>query len=675
MDRTRIVIVGGGFAGVSCAQRLLRGLPRGTAEVTLFSAENHFVYNPLLAEAVGASLNPLDVVVPLRELIPGAFCRTERVHHIDLARREVAFECYHGDLRSLLFDQLVIACGNVANLGVVPGMADHAFPLKTVGDAITLRSHVLDQLEWAEVCDDDAQRRWHLSFVVVGGGYSGVEVAGEINDLVRGSLHLFRRIRAEDVRVTLVHSRDQILPEIGSKLRDFALRKMLRAGVDVLLNSRVELATPDGAGLVGGRFLRAGTVVSTVGSRASPIVEGLDVAKQDGRLMTDTDLRLSGQSSVWAIGDCARVINAADGTAAPPTAQFADRQGRLAAANIVASLTGRPTRPFAYRPLGQLCCIGGHRAVAEMLGVQVSGLAAWLLWRAVYLMKLPSWSRRLQVGFDWTWLLLFPRDLSHVKPRVTERVAHAHYQAGDFIIRVGEAAVAFYVVERGDVEVVRPTLGHPDGEVIAVLTAGSFFGEQALVSERPRAASVRARTAVDVLVMGRDVFTQISRTLAPLRDAFARALERRSNDLWAERQDVLDALRTLNLRDLVDPISQPVIASTTSLREIGRLLAMDTTDVVWICADGRTLDGIITLSDLLRAQSAGAKPTTPAAEFMIGSPVALTVGDSCITAALIFQEHGYKTLPVIQDADGRLLVGSISLRHLMAAVFAKLPTT
>ena len=675
MARTRIVIVGAGFAGVACAQRLLRTLPRDAAEVVLFSAENHFVYNPLLAEAVGASLNPLDVVVPLRELVPKAFCRTEEVRRIDLVAREVAFERFDGALQTMPFDQLVIACGNVANPSVVPGMADHAFPLKTVGDAIALRSHVLDQLEWAEVCDDEAQRRWHLSFVVVGGGYSGVEVAGEINDLVRSSLHLFRHLRSEDVRVTLVHSRNQLLPEIGTKLRDFAHRKMIRAGVEVLLNARVEFATPDGVGLVGGQLLRAGTVVCTVGTRPSPLVISLDVPKHDGRLNTEADLRLQGHASVWAIGDCARVINAEDGEVAPATAQFADRQGRLAAANIVATLSGKSTRSFGFRPLGQLCCIGGHRAVAEMLGVQISGFPAWLLWRSVYLLKLPAWSRRLQVGFDWAWLLLFPRDLSHVKPRITERVAHAHYQAGDFIINAGEAPVAFYVIERGDVEVLRPTAAHPDGEVVAVLTTGSFFGEQALVDERPRAASVRARTPVDVLVMGRGVFTQVSRSLAPLRDAFARAIARRSEDVWAERGDVADALATLQLRDLVEPISQPIVAPTTTLRDVGRLIAIAAHDVVWVSADGRRLDGMVTMTDLVRARSTGAAPEMPVAAFMVDHPLALTLNDSCVTAALTFQEHGYKTLPVLDSAQTRVLVGSITLRSLIASVFETLPTT
>src|SRR5205814_9352642 len=183
----RIIIVGGGFGGVKCARTLTRQLQRAQAEVVLFNQENHLVFSPLLAEVVGSSLNPLDVVVPLRQLLPGFFCRTEEVPNIDLAANELEYQAENSQLARLHYDHLVIACGSVTNLNVVPGMADHAFPLKTVGDAAALRSHVIQQMEKAEVCANPEQRCWRLRFIVVGGGYSGVEVAGEINDLVRTS--------------------------------------------------------------------------------------------------------------------------------------------------------------------------------------------------------------------------------------------------------------------------------------------------------------------------------------------------------------------------------------------------------------------------------------------------------------------------------------------------------
>src|SRR5437870_5285169 len=202
MSQTRIIIIGGGFAGVKCAETLSRALPRERAEVVLFNSENHLVFSPLLAEVVGSSLNPMDVVVPLRQLLPGVFCRTEEVQQIGLAESEIQYETDDGESARMHYDHLVIACGNVTNLNVVPGMADHAFPLKTIGDATALRSHVIEQMEKAEVCPDPPRRRWLLTFIVVGGGFSGAEVAGEINDLVRSSARYFKNFRPQDVTVT-----------------------------------------------------------------------------------------------------------------------------------------------------------------------------------------------------------------------------------------------------------------------------------------------------------------------------------------------------------------------------------------------------------------------------------------------------------------------------------------
>src|SRR5437763_2030422 len=191
MTRTRIIIIGGGFGGVKCAKTLSRQLSRAEAEVVIFNSENHLVFSPLLAEVVGSSINPMDVVVPLRQLLPGVFCRTETVQTINLATNEIGYESEEGGTVTMHYDQLVIACGNVANLNVVPGMADHAFPLKTVGDAAALRSQIMEQMEQAEVCSDPARRCWRLTFIVVGGGFSGAEAAGEINDLVRDTACYF----------------------------------------------------------------------------------------------------------------------------------------------------------------------------------------------------------------------------------------------------------------------------------------------------------------------------------------------------------------------------------------------------------------------------------------------------------------------------------------------------
>ncbi|MBI2814996.1 MAG: FAD-dependent oxidoreductase [Opitutae bacterium] len=672
MPAKRIVIIGGGFGGVKCAQTLSAHLRGGDAELVLFNKENHLVFSPLLADAVGSSLSLDDVIVPLRQLLPRVQCRTEEVRNVDLAGSRIEFESHDGQPRHLDYDHVVIACGNISNLNVVPGMADHAFPLKTVGDAAVLRTHILSSMEKAEVCDDPVKRRWYLSFVVVGGGYSGVETAGEINDLVRSSLRFYSKISAEDVTVTLIHSRDQLLPEISPQLREFARKKMEQAGVTMRLNARVMLATGEGVGLKDG-FVRGGTIVCTIGSTTAPVVDRLDTPKEKGRILTETDMRLRGRANAWAIGDCANILNAHDAQPSPPTGQFAERQGRQCAANIVRTLAGEPTRPFSFKVLGQLCSIGGHSAVAEMFGFRLSGFLAWFAWRGVYLFKLPSWSRRVQVGFDWAWLLIFPRDLSCIKTDVTERVSHAHYEPGDYIIKQGEPPSGFYVIESGEVEIVRASPEKPEGEVIATLGVGNFFGEQALLSNQPRAASVRARTPVGVVVMGRNVFTTISKSLAPLRAALTAAITRRSSAAWQERPAVLAALRQFQLAEFIDPAPTPLLKPTDSLFEVTHQFARHPSDFFFVSPDGARLDGMITLTDLLRAQNSGVKPETPLADFMKKDPVALAATDSALVAASAFREHGFKTIPVVADKTGRRIVGVVRVRRLIARVLEVVP--
>jgi NADH:quinone reductase (non-electrogenic) len=667
MSKARIIVLGGGFGGVKCAETLSQDLRSDQAEVVLFNRENHLVFSPLLAEVVGSSINSLDVVVPLRQLLPGVFCRTEDVRAIDLSKHEVEYEDEDCQRARMAYDHLVLGCGSVTNLNVVPGMADHAFPLKTVGDAAALRSHIIGQMERAEVAANPERRKWRLRFLVVGGGYSGVEVAGEINDLVRGSARYFKNWRGADVNVTLIHSRDQILPEISPSLREFARKKMEKAGVNLLLNARVTSVTPEGVSLQGSEFVKGGTIVCTIGSSPTPVIAALDVPKDKGRLCTEPDLRLLGQNNVWAIGDCALIVNSHDRLPCPTTGQFAERQGRQCARNIVRVLEGRPTQPFSFKPVGELCSIGGHSAVADLFGWQLSGFMAWFVWRGVYLFKLPTWARRFQVGFDWAWLLLFPRDLAHVRTQQTDRVSHAHYDQGDFIIRQGDPPTNFYVIERGEVEVVRQTDG-ADGEVVAVLGPGSFFGERALIGDRPRVMSIRARTPVEVLVMGKNVFTQMSEALAPLRDALAQALNRRAADVWKEQPRVYELLRRTAIRQLMEPVPQPLLKPVTTMREVGEAFIEHGHEFFFISSDGQTLEGVVTITDLLRGSSAQAGRQTAVSEFMTRNPVTVTAEDDCALASTTMREYRLKTLPVVENASTRKLVGCLRTRRLMAFV-------
>lgn len=668
----RLIVLGGGFAGVKCAKTLRKRFSAAEAEVIVFNEENHLVFSPMLADAVGSSLNPLDVVVPLRGMLPGVSCRTEDVLGIDRTTSEILYEAENGAERRLKFDHLVIACGNVSDLSIVPGMSDHAFPLKSVGDAIALRAHVMQQMEKAEVCDDPERRRWYLRFIVVGGGYSGVEVAGEINDLVKDSARFFLNFKSSDVEVVLIHSRDQILPEISSSLRDFARKKMEEAGVVIRLNERVAFATPEGVGFANGEMIRGATIVCTIGSSIAPVIAKLDAEKLKGRLVTEPDMRLCGSPNIWATGDCADIVNAYDGKPSPPTGQFAERQGRQCAENIRRVVNGEVTHPFSFKVLGQLCSIGGHSAVAEMFGFHLSGFIAWFVWRGVYLFKLPSWSRRFQVGFDWGWLILFPRDLSHLRARPTDRVSHAHYQPGEYIFRQGDAPANFYVIEAGEVEILRETPERPEGDVLAVLGSGAFFGEQALINNQPRNASPRARTTVEVLVMGRNVFSQMSKALTPLRDALARTLNRRSANVWDKNPRARDILRATRVADVVKPAPVPLLAPTTPLREVAREFVDEPHEFLYVSSDGVHLDGIVTMTDLIRAHGMGTAGDAPVSSFMVRNPLAVTLDDDCLMAETVMLEHQLKWLPVVAGKNDSRIMGSLRLRRLIGHVLQTL---
>ena len=410
-NSSNIVIVGGGFAGTTLARRLERRLPEHW-QLTMLSQRNCITYQPLLAEVVGASMMPGHAVAPIRQIVNRTRFWMATVTDVDFDRRELHFEAE--DMGVLRHEHLVLACGMTVNVNMLPGMAGHALPLRSVGDALYLSNRILARMEQAEMQDDPERRCWLTTFVVVGGGLSGVEVAGELNDFVRASRRYYPRIDARDCRVILVHNSDRILPELHAGLADFALTKMKNRGIDFRLNTLVARADENGVELQSGERIDAGTVVCTVGIAPTELVERFPLPKQRGRIETAPDMSVAGQSGVWALGDCAAVVNAHDGRLCPPAAQLATRQAEQLADNLLRILHDNNTRPFSYESRGQLATIGNQRAVAEIFGVRLSGLIAWLLRRGVYLANFPTLSRKVRVLFEWIWTCFFPPDIAHL---------------------------------------------------------------------------------------------------------------------------------------------------------------------------------------------------------------------------------------------------------------------
>ncbi|MBX9579050.1 MAG: NAD(P)/FAD-dependent oxidoreductase [Gemmataceae bacterium] len=419
MDGTkRIVILGGGFAGVTAACRLERHFGRrAEVQVTIVDAENFSLFTPLLPEVPSGSLQAKHIVYPLRAALRRTAVRQAEVRHIDLdGRVVVAAHCAKCHEAPLPYDHLVLAFGGATNFFGLPGLAEYARTMKSLADATALHAHLIDKLEHAELEDDPAARRGLLTFVVAGGGFAGVETAAQVNDFVRAAGQFYPRIDPTAVRVVLVHSGPRVLPEVSEKLSAYALGQLGRRGVEVRLGTRVKGATADRVALSTGEELACHTLVWAAGVAPHPLLAALDLPKgAGGRVEVDACLRSVGRPEVWALGDCAAVPDLAREGVCPPTAQHALRQGKVVADNVAAALAGGDPTPFKYKPLGLMAGLGRRSAVAEVMGLRFSGFFAWWLWRTVYLMKLPGFERKVRVALDWTLDLFFARDIVYLR--------------------------------------------------------------------------------------------------------------------------------------------------------------------------------------------------------------------------------------------------------------------
>lgn len=416
---TRIVIIGGGFAGTAIALNLekkFRHVPQ--VKITLVDAENFFTFTPLLPEVPSGSIQPKHIVFPLRALLKRTHVKQADVKSIDLQKRVVvAAHCDACGSEAVPFDHLVLALGSVSNYFGLPGVAEHSLTIKSLADATALHAQVIDKLEHADLQRDPAARQKLLTFVVAGGGFAGVETLAELNDFVRGAKKFYPNVSPRDVRMVLVHSGSRILPEVSESLSDYALKKLRSRGVRILLNTRVLECSGCAVRLSCGDEVPASTFVWAAGTSPSPMLDRIDLPRtKNGKIEVDATMAVKDRPGIWAVGDSAAIPDLVTGGMCPPTAQYALRQGKRLAENIAASIRGDEPQPFKFKALGLLAGLGHRCAVAEIMGMKFSGFIAWWLWRTIYLMKLPGFERKLRVAIDWTLDLFFFRDIVYLRP-------------------------------------------------------------------------------------------------------------------------------------------------------------------------------------------------------------------------------------------------------------------
>lgn len=411
----RIILVGGGYAGMTAARRLQAGLADDEASITVIDPRSYMTYQPFLAEAAAGSVEPRHVVVPLREVLSNCRVLAGEVTTVDRQRRALSVWLPDGNMEQLGYDILIMAPGSISKTLPIPGLAEQGIGFKTLEEAIYLRNHVLSRLSAASSTLDPQQRRRALTFVFVGGGYAGVEAMAELEDMARQAAYYYDDVDPDDMRWVLVEAMDRIMPEVSQPLANYTLDRLAERGFETYLETTLRSAEQGHIVLDNGMEFDSDTLVWTAGVRPSPMLAETDLPLDErGRIKTATTLRVDGAPEVFAAGDCAAVPDVTSdepGAVCAPSAQHASRQAKLLAKNVLASLRGEKLGTYRHAYAGSVASLGLYRGVAQIYALKVKGWPAWVLHRSYHLAAMPTLHRKVRIAVDWALSLPFRRQV------------------------------------------------------------------------------------------------------------------------------------------------------------------------------------------------------------------------------------------------------------------------
>ena len=516
---TKVVIIGGGFAGVFAA-KYLSEMSNQELNIELISERNYFVFQPLLPEVASGVINSQDAVTPIRLLLPKVKVRLAAVRGIDTDAKTVQLvQGRQRILHDLPYDEVIIASGQITDLSMFKGFAQHSLTMKDLSDAYVLRNRVIQNFELADVTDNKELKQRLLTFVVAGGGFSGVETMGELQEMILRTLKYYPRISKQEIRLVLVQFGERILMELPEKLSAYAHKTLEKRGVEIKLGTGVNSATSTSVTTNHGEVIPTTTIITTIGNGPSEFVKSLGLELNRGKIPTNQYLQVEGFKHVWALGDIAAIPLNEEGQIAPPTAQATVREAKQLAQNLNAVINDKDMKPFAYSSKGALASLGGYSAVGSMMGMNLYGLFAWFLWRGFYISMLPGFATKVRVALNWMFDYFMPRTIVHMEQEKPHACRYMHFAEGDVVFNPGEWVDGFYVVVEGELKLdveasdERPAFSR-------TFETNDHWGERTIQNECMTTGTLTATKDTIVMVIPKDDFLRIRQAMPSWNEYF-----------------------------------------------------------------------------------------------------------------------------------------------------------